>query len=83
MIKMKKSILFLLIILGFSSSYAQIAEEWVTRYNGPGSGTDEVFSIAVDNTSNVYVTGRSIGIETFDDYCTIKYNFAGEQQWVY
>jgi uncharacterized delta-60 repeat protein len=54
---------------------------WVTRYNGPASGFDEAYDIAVDDNSNVYVTGGSDGSGTGSDFCTIKYNSAGVQQW--
>ncbi|MDW8114769.1 MAG: SBBP repeat-containing protein, partial [candidate division WOR-3 bacterium] len=48
-------------------------EVWIKRYNGPGNYIDGPNAIAVDNYGNVYVTGVSDGIETFSDYCTIKY----------
>lgn len=57
-------------------------EEWVRVYNGPGNLFDWPFSIAADEFGNVYVTGQSWGIGTFDDYATIKYNSNGDQQWV-
>ena len=57
-------------------------EQWVQRYNGIGNGEDRANSIAIDNNSNIYVTGVSIGNSTLNDYTTIKYNAAGDSQWV-
>jgi hypothetical protein len=45
---------------------------WVRRYNGPGNGGDGAYAIAVDDSSNVYVTGTS-PTTTDNDYATIKY----------
>jgi uncharacterized delta-60 repeat protein len=56
--------------------------QWVRRYNGPGNLYDQANAIAVDNTGNVYVTGRSAGSDFFGDYATIKYDAAGNLQWV-
>jgi hypothetical protein len=55
---------------------------WVKRYNGPGNGYDLAWSIAIDNSGNVYVTGESWGIGTNYDYATIKYDASGNEVWV-
>jgi uncharacterized delta-60 repeat protein len=52
-------------------------QEWVARYNGPCDLSDWANAIAVDEFSNVYVTGRSCA-----EYVTIKYNSNGVQQWI-
>lgn len=58
------------------------AQQWAARYNGPGNATDEIYSLQIDNSSNIYVTGYSNGGASGDDICTIKYNSAGAEQWV-
>ena len=77
--------------LGTALDYATIKynsagqQEWAARYNGPANGDDYAAyagAIALDGTGNVYVTGGSAGLGTYDDYATIKYNSAGQQQWV-
>ena len=57
-------------------------EQWVAYYNGPGNGGDYTYAVAVDGVGNVYVTGQSLGIGTYSDYTTIKYDANGNEQWV-
>lgn len=57
-------------------------EVWVSRYNGPRNFDDEAYSIVIDGSGNVYVTGFSYGSITGADYATVKYNSDGQEQWV-
>jgi len=47
---------------------------WSSQYNGPGNSYDISYDIKVDNSENIYVTGRSVGIGVGSDYSTIKYS---------
>jgi hypothetical protein len=64
------------------TSYSQVTQDWVQTYNGPGNGIDLAFSLAVDKLGNVYATGNSPGETSANDITTIKYNSAGQQQWI-
>lgn len=50
------------------------AMKWLKQYNGPGGGSDEATSIAIDPSGNIFVTGGSSGDTTSSDYATIKYS---------
>ncbi|MFN0158978.1 MAG: SBBP repeat-containing protein [Bacteroidota bacterium] len=56
--------------------------QWLASYNGTGNDYDAVTAIVVDGSGNVYVAGSSFGIDTDEDFVTIKYNSSGVQQWV-
>jgi len=62
------------------------SQDWAMKYNGPNSGEDYPYAIAVDAGGNVYVTGRSFvsnapkGLLNFD-YATVKYSPTGALLW--
>ncbi|MBE0572833.1 MAG: SBBP repeat-containing protein [Ignavibacteriaceae bacterium] len=62
--------------------YPQVIEEWVARYDGPGNNYDEANSIAIDQSGNVYVTGRSEQSSLNYDCATVKYDPFGTEKWV-
>ena len=72
---------------GTSSDYLTIKYNsagdsvWVKRYNGFANSIDGPAAIAIDDSGNVYVTGRSEHIVT-DYISTIKYNSSGDSVWV-
>lgn len=55
---------------------------WTAIYDGPGQLYDDPAALALDDRGNVYVTGRSWGESSNFDYCTVKYNPFGHQEWV-
>lgn len=55
---------------------------WTQTYNGPNSLDDQAVNLKIDNSDNIYVTGKSRGTGTGSDYATVKYSSAGVQQWV-
>jgi Beta-propeller repeat len=60
----------------------KVQEAWVASYNGPGNYVDQAAAVTVDDLGNVYVTGGSYGADGSSDYATIKYNSAGQEEWV-
>jgi len=75
----------------FRDDYATVAYNattgsrlWVRRYDGPGHGDDDAYSVAVSPSgAAVYVTGVSQGRTSGADYATVAYNAAtGKDLWV-
>ena len=75
-------VIFTLLFFFTEDVYSQVVEEWVSRYNGLGNGSDTPRTIAVDDSSNVYVSGDSYGIGSNFDYAAVKYNSEGNELWV-
>jgi hypothetical protein len=46
---------------------------WAARYKGPDDLEDVAYALAVDDSGNVYVTGRSTSASSGYDFTTIKY----------
>ena len=84
-LRMKHSILIFIAVAALAAGnpcYSQATQEWVQTYNGTGDGLDISFSVVVDNLGNVYVAGNSPGDTSANDITTIKYDSAGQEQWV-
>ncbi|UCG69546.1 MAG: SBBP repeat-containing protein [Thermoplasmata archaeon] len=60
----------------------QVTEEWVARYNSPENLHDSARAIAIDSSGNIFVTGYSRNIATWQDYLTIAYDSSGNELWV-
>ncbi len=66
--------------IGTASDYTTITyivdgqETWRMNYNGAANGADVANDIAVGPSGAVFVIGYSQGIETGDDYLTVKYS---------
>ena len=54
---------------------------WTASYNGPDNGGDVLISIALDDLTNVYVSGF-VASGGASDFITIKYDTTGVEQWV-
>lgn len=71
----------LLTILSTSLLFAQVSEEWVSRFNGAANLNDGGTSIAVSNDGFIYVCGITEVSFTRRDYILIKYDQQGNEIW--
>ncbi|MGZ3914784.1 MAG: SBBP repeat-containing protein [Flavisolibacter sp.] len=76
-------------VLGSSSDCAVVKYnssgvlQWARFHNGSGNESDVAFAMVLDPvTSDVYVTGNTTSTNGNEDYILIKYNSAGDEQWV-
>ncbi|UCE36446.1 MAG: SBBP repeat-containing protein [Thermoplasmata archaeon] len=60
---------------------AQVTEEWVAVYNGPGNGLDGANDLIIGPNGNIYVTGMSSDISTGYDFDTVCYDPNGNVLW--
>ncbi len=78
---MKKFFAVLLFAISIeTSAMAQlVVEEWATSYDGPGHGIDISQGYTLDRFGNFYITGRSDGKTSGQDFATIKYSPLGQR----
>ena len=49
---------------------------WAERYDGDAHGDDKAYAISVNGSGGsgkVFVTGKSLGVGTYNDFVTIRY----------
>jgi hypothetical protein len=58
-------------------------QTWIARFDGPSHQADRATAITVDGTGHIYVTGIATSTGGAHDYCTIKYDPAGNTtEWI-
>ena len=72
---------------GADSDYVTVAYDasgdllWAERYDGSGSAGDGAIDLSIDATGSILVTGTSYGLDTHDDFATLKYGIDGQLIW--
>ncbi|MBS1550542.1 MAG: SBBP repeat-containing protein [Bacteroidetes bacterium] len=79
-ISIKTFLIPILALLISEYSVSQVTQQWVARYNGSGNTADIPSTMVLDNSGNIYVTGRS-QLGAFNDFATVKFNSSGVLQW--
>jgi uncharacterized delta-60 repeat protein len=59
-----------------------VEQQWVKTYSFMSNSENIMSDMVIDGSSNIYITGGSEGNGTGFDFCTVKYNVNGNQQWV-
>lgn len=59
------------------------SERWTYRYDGSMNGDDRALSIVYGNDNNIYIAGKSRGIDTGDNLTVISLTSAGNERWIY
>jgi uncharacterized delta-60 repeat protein len=82
--RQKQGIKIICVFLWLScpSLQAQVAPEWVARYNGPTTEFTFAKAQVIDDQGNTYVTGQTRYFTTGYDYATVKYDSDGNELWV-
>ncbi len=67
----------------FVNKYSSAGLIWTSELEDGGTGLDaEGLSIAVSKSGSIYVAGYITSAESSEDIVVIKYNNAGEKQWM-
>lgn len=67
----------------FVNKYSSAGLIWTSELEDGGTGLDaQGLSIAVSRSGNIYVAGYITSAESSEDIVAIKYNSAGEKQWM-
>ena len=79
--KVRKTILLLVLFLSYTPLLAQVDTAWVKRFNGSANSNDEGNDLAIDKKGDIFVTGYSTTSGSAEDITTIKYNSNGDTLW--
>ena len=56
---------------------------WVSLFNGPGNGDDEVYALAIAPDDGIYAAGYSTGMSTGKDILVLSLTSSGDTAWSY
>ena len=60
-----------------------VQQEWVARYVNNFAAAGTTLTMALDSLNSIIITGPVFTLNLSRvDFCTVKYNSAGVQQWV-